>query len=242
MEARIHSIETCGTMDGPGLRYVVFMQGCLLRCQYCHNPDTWAIGKGRKVTSDQILEDLLPYEPYFRATGGGITISGGEPLLHIDFLIDLFKKCKAHNIHTAIDSSGGCFRNEYHYIEKLEPLLELTDLVLLDLKQIDDEKHQALTTHTNQNILQFARLLSNRGIPVWIRHVLVPGLTDDPQDLNDLHEFIQTLNNVHKVEILPFHKLGEYKWKALGLPYQLTNTRVPSDEQVLQAKSILGIA
>jgi pyruvate formate lyase activating enzyme len=240
MKGFIHSIETCGTVDGPGLRYVIFTQGCLLRCQYCHNADTWEIGKGKEMTVEEIIDDVKTYLPFINASGGGITVSGGEPLLQIDFLIELFKACKKLGIHTAIDSSGGCYTAEASFQQKLNELLSYTDLILLDLKHIDEKKHRKLTGKTNQHILQFARFLSEKNVPVWIRHVLVPTITDDPNDLRSLAAFIRTLNNVEKIEILPYHKLGVYKWKALGLKYPLEGIEPPSEENVEMAQRILN--
>lgn len=240
MLGRIHSIETCGTVDGPGLRYVVFTQGCLLRCQFCHNPDTWQIGAGQEMSADVIIEDLKSYLPYMKRSGGGITVSGGEPLLQMEFLFELFTKCKELGIHTTIDSSGGCFHNHPEFMAKLDRLLTVTDLILLDLKHIDEQKHKSLTGKPNHHILEFAQLLSERGVPVWIRHVLVPGISDDEQDLKNLRKFIDTLSNVQKVEVLPYHKLGIYKWETLGLDYPLKDVDVPAEESVEKAKAILG--
>jgi pyruvate formate lyase activating enzyme len=240
MKGFIHSIETCGTVDGPGLRYVLFTQGCVLRCQYCHNADTWEIGKGKEMTVEEIIDDVKTYLPFINASGGGITVSGGEPLLQIDFLTELFKACKQLGIHTAIDSSGGCYTTEASFQQKLNELLSYTDLILLDLKHIDEKKHRKLTGKTNKHILQFARFLSEKNVPVWIRHVLVPTITEDPNDLRRLAAFIRTLNNVKKIEILPYHKLGVYKWKALGLKYPLEGIEPPSEESVQMAQRILN--
>ena len=208
MNGNIHSIETFGTVDGPGIRYVIFTQGCLFRCQFCHNADTWEIGTGKEMSVEEIINDLTSYLPFIESSGGGITVSGGEPLLQIPFLIDLFKACKKIGIHTTIDSSGGCYSTAPLFQEQLNELLKYTDLILLDLKHINRKKHINLTGMANDHILEFARLLSEREIPVWIRHVLVPSITDDEQDLHDLGDFIGTLKNVKKVEILPYHKLG----------------------------------
>ena len=217
MYGNIHSIETFGTVDGPGIRYIVFTQGCLLRCQYCHNADTWEIGQGKQMSVDEIIQDLTSYLPFFKSSGGGITVSGGEPLLQLPFLIELFKECKKMGIHTTIDSSGGCYSTAPLFQEQLNELLSYTDFILLDLKHINRKKHIQLTGMANDHIIEFARFLSEREIPVWIRHVLVPGITDDEQDLNDLGDFIGTLKNVKKLEILPYHKFGVYKWETLGL-------------------------
>ena len=239
MNGNIHSIETFGTVDGPGIRYVIFTQGCLLRCQFCHNADTWEIGTGKQMSVEEIINDLTSYLPFIESSGGGITVSGGEPLLQIPFLIDLFKACKKIGIHTTIDSSGGCYSTAPLFQEQLNELLKYTDLILLDLKHINRKKHINLTGMANDHILEFARLLSEREIPVWIRHVLVPSITDDEQDLHDLGNFIGTLKNVKKLEILPYHKLGVYKWETLGLDYPLKDIEPPSDVHVKEAYQIL---
>jgi pyruvate formate lyase activating enzyme len=239
MNGNIHSIETFGTVDGPGIRYIIFTQGCLLRCQFCHNADTWEIGIGKQMSVEEIINDLTSYLPFIESSGGGITVSGGEPLLQIPFLIELFKECKKIGIHTTIDSSGGCYSSAPLFQEQLSELLKYTDLILLDLKHINRKKHIILTGMANDHIIEFARLLSEQQIPVWIRHVLVPTVTDDEQDLNDLGDFIGTLKNVKKLEILPYHKLGVYKWEALDLDYHLKDIEPPSDEKVNVAYQIL---
>lgn len=239
MNGNIHSIETFGTVDGPGIRYVVFLQGCLLRCQFCHNADTWEIGTGKQMSVDEIIQDLSSYLPFIEASGGGITVSGGEPLLQISFLIELFKECKKRGIHTAVDSSGGCYSTSLPFQEQLSELIQYTDLILLDIKHINPKKHKKLTGMTNDHIIQFARFLSEHKVAVWIRHVLVPTVTNDEKDLNELGDFIGTLKNVKKVEILPYHKLGVYKWEALGLEYPLKDINPPSDEEVEKAYEIL---
>ncbi|MEH7237835.1 pyruvate formate-lyase-activating protein [Bacillus sp. JJ1562] len=239
MNGRIHSIETCGTLDGPGLRYVIFTQGCLLRCQFCHNPDTWKLNMGKEMSVSEIIDDIKTYLPFFQASGGGVTVSGGEPLLQLDFLIELFKECKKLGIHTTIDSSGGCFTRSPHFIERLEELLTLTDLILLDIKEIDSVKHKELTGMSNEHILDFARYLSDKNVPVWVRHVLVPTISDNDEDLTNLSEFIKTLKNVKKIEILPYHKLGIYKWENLGLEYKLKDVEPPTEERVKNAERIL---
>ncbi|MEH7384436.1 pyruvate formate-lyase-activating protein [Bacillus sp. JJ1521] len=239
MNGRIHSIETCGTVDGPGLRYVIFTQGCLLRCQFCHNPDTWKLNMGKEMSVSEIINDIKTYLPFFQASGGGVTVSGGEPLLQLDFLIELFKECKKLGIHTTIDSSGGCFTRSLQFMERLEELLTLTDLILLDIKEIDSAKHKELTGMSNEHILDFAQYLSDKNVPVWIRHVLVPTISDNDEDLTKLSEFIKTLKNVKKIEILPYHKLGIYKWESLGLEYKLKDVEPPTVERVKNAERIL---
>lgn len=239
MNGNIHSIETFGTVDGPGIRYVIFTQGCLLRCQFCHNADTWEIGTGKQMSVSEIIADLKTYLPFIESSGGGITVSGGEPLLQLPFLIELFKECKKLGIHTTIDSSGGCYSNSPHFQSQLKEVLEYTDLILLDLKHIDREKHKKLTGLTNEHILSFAQFLSQQNVPIWVRHVLVPTISDSEEDLIKLARFISTLNNVKKVEVLPYHKLGVYKWEALGLDYPLKDIEPPSEETAEWAYHLL---
>jgi pyruvate formate lyase activating enzyme len=240
MNGLIHSVESCGTVDGPGIRYVVFTQGCLLRCLYCHNPDTWNLNEGREVSPEEIIEEAISYKPFMMASGGGITISGGEPLLQMEFITEVFRLAKENSIHTTIDTSGGNFAETPDYLEKLDELLNVTDLILLDLKQIDPVKHRKLTGKSNDHILKFAQYLSDRNFPVWIRHVLVPNYTDDPDDLKELSKFIKKLNSVEKIEVLPYHKLGVYKWETLGIKYKLENIESPTDEEYNRAVEILN--
>ncbi len=240
MIGRIHSVETCGTVDGPGLRYVVFMQGCPMRCRYCHNPDTWDVKAGKEITADSLMEEIERYLPYMRASGGGVTATGGEPMLQTPFVSELFSRCKEKGIHTALDTSGICYRPEKKQDPDLERLLSVTDLVLLDLKVIDAAKHHWLTGHHNKGILAFAKLLSRRNIPMWIRHVLVPGVTDDPEEIGRLAQFLAQLASVEKVEVLPYHKLGVYKWEALGIPYSLKDTVPPDQDEVEKISKLLN--
>ncbi|MDX8360564.1 pyruvate formate-lyase-activating protein [Cytobacillus sp. IB215316] len=233
MKGRIHSVETCGTVDGPGLRYIVFTQGCPLRCIYCHNPDTWKVAGGKEEDTNDLIEDIKKYMSYMSFSNGGVTVSGGEPLIQADFIIDLFKKCKALGIHTALDTAGSVIP------ANIDEILDLTDLVLLDIKHIDEQKHQDITGLSNKNTISFANRLNDKGIPIWVRHVLVPGYTDQEQDLDRLGQFIGTLSNVEKVEILPYHKMGEYKWKALCLDNELIDTNPPSAEEVDKAYKIV---
>jgi pyruvate formate lyase activating enzyme len=236
---RIHSVETMGTVDGPGIRFIVFMQGCLLRCQFCHNPDTWKKTGGTERTAQDVFEEAIKYKDFWTASGGGVTVSGGEPLMQVDFLIEFFTLLKQAGIHTTIDSCGGVFTRDPEFIEKLDRLMEVTDLVLLDIKQIDPIKHIGLTTRSNAPILDFTAYLQEKEQPIWIRHVLVPTKTDDPSDLQKLKEFIDTLTNVVKVEILPYHQLGVYKWKELGIPYALEGINPPTKESIAEANQIL---
>lgn len=236
MYGRIHSYESFGTVDGPGIRFVVFMQGCPMRCKYCHNPDTWNADGGREVTAEEVAAEALKYKSYF-AERGGVTVSGGEPLMQLDFLIELFTLLKRKNIHTCVDTSGICFDgNDPRY----ERLLALTDLFLLDVKHIADEAHRELTGRSNEKPLAFARYLNAHKKPMWIRHVLVPGLTDDDGALRELRAFLDTLECVERVEVLPYHTMGVQKYRALGRAYPLEGVRPPSPERVDNAKRILG--
>ena len=235
MVGRIHSYESFGTVDGPGIRFVVFMQGCPMRCKYCHNPDGWSVSGGREVTSEEVAREALKYKSYF-AGNGGVTVSGGEPLLQLDFLIDLLAKLKEKQIHTCVDTSGICFDgSDERYLQ----LLTLTDLFLLDLKHSDPEGHRALTSRAQDAPLAFARFLSENKKPVWVRHVLVPGITDDDGQLKALRAFLDTLENVQKIEVLPYHTMGEVKYEKLGMKYALAGVRPPSKERVENAKRIL---
>ncbi len=240
MVGNIHSIETCGTVDGPGIRYVIFTQGCLLRCQYCHNADTWNIDEGKVISVDEIMKDVKSYIPFMKASGGGITISGGEPLLQLDFLLELLKECKKAKIHTTIDTSGGCFSFDRSFLDKIDEVLKYTDLVLLDLKHFDSKKHIKLTGKPNTQIKNFALYLNEKKVPIWIRHVLVPGITDSHEDLQNLGRFIKSIDNVEKIEVLPYHRLGVYKWQALGLKYPLEEVQTPSEESVKLAYKLLS--
>lgn len=228
---RIHSIETFGTVDGPGIRFVLFMQGCPLRCLYCHNPDTWKIGEGREVTLEEILAEIEPFIPYYKRAGGGLTVSGGEPTLQAPFVTELFKAVKERwNLHTALDSSGFCEASH------TEELMKVTDLVLLDLKEMDSDRHQKLTSQSNDRVHRFARYLSENSKPVWVRFVLVPGLTDSIDNLMRLGAFVETMTNVEKLEILPYHRMGVYKWQKLGLEYTLEGVPEGTQRDVERAR------
>ena len=232
--AKIHSIETFGTVDGPGVRFVCFFQGCHLECKYCHNRDTWNINGGKYINVDELFNEIMKYKTFI-SPNGGFTASGGEPLLQPYFLISLFKKLKAAGIHTAIDTSGMVEIND-----TIKELLSLTDLVLLDIKHIDPVKCKELVGFSNEKELAFARYLSDNNIPVWIRQVIVPGITDDEKDLLKLKSFINSLNNVKKIEFLPYHNLGEYKWKELGFEYSLKNVRQANDTDIQRVKKIFA--
>ena len=234
--ARIHSIESFGTVDGPGIRFVIFMQGCALKCKYCHNRDTWDINSGTLVSADELINKIERYKSYILPSGGGVTVTGGEPLLQPKFLITLFKELKRLNIPTAIDTSG-----MVDLTDDIKELLTLTDLVLLDIKHINDEKCKDLVGHSNKKELEFARYLSDNNIPVWIRQVIVPGITDDEDDLLELKDFINSLKNVKNIELLPYHELGKTKWKNLGLNYELEDVPYATKEDIKRAKKILGI-
>ena len=236
ISGKIHSLESFGTVDGPGIRFVVFMQGCSLQCKYCHNRDTWDVNSGDLYTVDQVLEKILKSKTYITASGGGVTISGGEPLLQADFIIALFKKLKKYNIHTAIDTSGSL-----KITQKIEELLSYTDLVLLDIKHIDNEKCTHLTGVPNTKTLEFAKYLSDNNIPVWIRQVIIPTITDDEKDLLKLKHFLHSLNNIEKIELLPYHNLGKFKWEKLGYTYPLSNIRTASTEDIEKASKLLEI-
>ena len=233
--AKIHSFESFGTVDGPGIRYVIFLQGCHLKCKYCHNRDTWDINGGYYSSLDEILNKIENYKNYIMPNGG-VTVTGGEPLLQVHFLIELFKKLKEKNIHTCIDTSG-----MVDITEDIKTLLNYTDLVLLDIKHIDPIKCKDLVGVSNEKELKFAEYLSQNNIDMWIRQVLIPGYTDDENDLRKLKSFIDKLNSVKKVELLPYHNMGEYKWKKLGLNYDFKDVKVPTAEEVKKAKQILGI-
>ena len=235
MEGRIHSFESLGAVDGPGVRFVVFMQGCSLKCKYCQNRDTWNLKGGTTYSSDEIVEKILRYKNYIMPNGG-VTISGGEPLLQAKFLIELFTKLKKYNIHTCIDTSGSVVLTD-----EIKELINLTDLFLLDIKCINDEKAINLTGVSNKKELEFARYLSNINKTMWIRQVLVPGYTDDEQDLIKLKEFISTLKSVERVEVLPYHDLGKFKWEQLGEVYPLEKVRTANNDDVKRAKEILKI-
>lgn len=235
MIGHIHSTESFGAADGPGVRFIVFMQGCHMRCRYCHNPDTWKMGGGDEVTADEILKRALRFKPYW-GKDGGITISGGEPLLQIDFVIELFKKAKELGINTCIDTAGNPFTKEDPFFSKFEELMKYTDLLLLDLKEINPTRHKDLTGFDNSNIIEMAKYLSEINKPVWIRHVLVPEHSDFDEDLDALGDFIDTLSNVDRVEILPYHTLGKFKWENLGIPYSLESISPPSAERIENAK------
>lgn len=234
LKARIHSFESFGTVDGPGIRFVIFMQGCSLKCKYCHNRDTWDLCGGSQYSLDEVLTKIEKYKSYFMPSGGGVTVSGGEPLLQLQFVTELFTKLKKQGIHTAIDTSGN-----FAITEDVQKLIDLTDLFLLDIKCINDDICKDLTGVSNKQELAFAKHLSSIGKDMWIRQVLVPSITDKEEDLLKLKDFISSLSTVKKVEILPYHDMGRFKWEELGFTYPLANTPPATSDDVARAKKIL---
>ncbi|WP_221076496.1 pyruvate formate lyase 1-activating protein [Agarivorans aestuarii] len=234
---RIHSTESCGTVDGPGIRFIVFMQGCLMRCQYCHNRDTWDLHGGKEVSVTELMSDLTPYRRFMNASGGGVTASGGEAILQAEFVRDLFRECQAQGIHTCLDTNG--------YVRKhtdvIDELLDVSDLVMLDIKQIHDEVHQDLVGVSNKRTLDFARYLHKVGQKTWIRYVVVPGFTDDEKSAHDLGEFLAPFDNVEKIELLPYHELGKHKWTAMGEDYPLAGVKPPSKDTMETISGILKL-
>ena len=238
---RIHKLETFGLVDGPGVRCVVFTQGCRMRCRYCHNPETWNGSEGGTLYTPQELFSLVyRYKSYWK-NNGGVTVSGGEPLLQLDFLTEFFEICSEHHVHTALDTSGNPFENTPEDLAKFDRLLAATSIVLLDLKMFDSEGHKKLTRQPNENILEMARYISDKGIPIWVRRVLVPGLTDSDEDLTNTYEFIKTLPSVRRVEVLPYHAFAIPKWQELGIPYSLTDVLTPTQKQIKHAEDILHV-
>ena len=236
----IHSIESFGTVDGPGIRFIAFMQGCPMRCEFCHNPDTWKTRIGHKKTTSELLAEALQYKSYW-GKNGGITISGGEPLLQMDFLNEFFEKGKKAGIHMTLDTCGQSFTRNEAFFNQFEKLMSNTDLVLLDIKHIDSDAHRQLTGHPNDNILELAQYLSEIGKPVWIRHVLIPERTDFDDSLIRLDAFIQTLSNVEKVEVLPYHVMGIYKWQEIGKNYPLEGIDPPTQKRIENANRLLHV-
>jgi len=238
MKGRIHSLQSFGTVDGPGVRYVVFLQGCPMRCAYCHNPDTWPVNAGEEYDAEYIVEQYHRNEGFYH--DGGITVTGGEPLLQIDFLIELFTLCKRDNIHTCVDTSGITYKPDNKvYNEKLDKLLEMTDLVMLDIKHIDPVKHKELTAQPNDGILAFAELLSEKKIPIWIRHVVVPGITDDEVYLKKLGYFIGGLKSLKALDVLPYHDMAIPKYENLGIEYKLKGVPPMDKAKALELKQFI---
>ena len=236
IKGRIHSFETFGTVDGPGIRFVIFMQGCGLKCKYCHNRDTWDTTAGTLYTVSDIVNKLKNYEDYIKLSNGGVTATGGEPLMQPKFLLSLFKELKMLGFHTALDTSG-----MFPLTDEIKQILELTDLVLLDIKHINDEKCKELVGSHNKLELEFAKYLSDNNIPIWIRYVLIPGLTDNKDDLLELKSFINSLKTVQKIELHPYHTMGTFKWENLGFEYPLKDIPNASEDDIKRAKQILEI-
>lgn len=238
MTGYIHSQETFGTVDGPGIRYVIFMQGCPFRCLYCHNPDTWQFEAGEEISVEEIIKNYNKNKMFY--TRGGITVSGGEPLMQIDFVTELFRVAADVGIHTCIDTSGAGFdRSNNDLMLKFDELMKYTNLVMLDIKHIDPLKHKNLTGRDNKNVLAFAKYLESKKIPVWIRHVIVPGITDDEIDLIALGKYLHSLKNVKAIDIIPYHTLGVSKYKMLGIPYKLDKVSPATSDDVDRAKKII---
>lgn len=236
---RISSIETFGLVDGPGVRFVAFMQGCKMRCKYCHNPETFNLTGGEEYTTSRLLSKALRYRPYWK-DNGGITVSGGEPLLQIKFVTEFFEEAKKNNIHTALDTSCQPFNMSTEFLSDFDRLINVCDLVILDIKAMESTLHRELTGHGNENILRAAKYLSDKGIPLWIRHVLVPNLTDSEDELIKIRNFANELKTVERVEILPYHTMGISKWESLGLNYPLLAVPVPTDEEIQKAERIIN--
>ena len=234
----IHSTESFGSVDGPGVRFIIFVNGCPMRCQFCHNPDTWKMQDGEERTTDELLKTALRYRSYWKKEGG-ITVSGGEPLMQMDFMIDLFKKAKAEGVHTNIDTCGAVFTREEPFFSKLEELMKYTDMLMLDIKHIDREEHKKLTGHYNDNILAFAKFLSEHGVPIWIRHVVVPGITDKEEYLFRLGEFISQLKTLKALDVLPYHTMGKVKYEQLGIDYPLGDTPPLDKEDAVKARDVI---
>ena len=238
--AYIHSTESFGSVDGPGIRFIIFMQGCEMRCRYCHNPDSWRRGMGTEMGVEELLDKAERYRTYWRETGG-ITVSGGEPLLQIDFLLELFAEAKRRGITTCLDTSAQPYTTDEPFHSKFLELMVITDTILLDIKHIDSEAHRRLTGHPNENIKECAREMARLGKDVWIRHVLVPGITDDDALLRRTREFIDTLGNVRRVDVLPYHTMAIPKYEKLGIEYTLAGVEPPTAEGIARAEEILGV-
>lgn len=238
MQGKIHSLESFGTVDGPGVRYVVFVQGCPMRCAYCHNPDTWEMNAGKLMEPAQIIEQYERNKSFYN--GGGITVTGGEPLMQIDFLIELFSLAKEKGIHTCIDTSGIAFKPENaEFVAKVDKLLPLTDLIMLDIKHIDPDKHLELTQQPNDGILAFAKYIDEKGVDIWIRHVVVPGITDDDVYLEKLGYFIGGLKNLKALDVLPYHTMGKPKYDKLGMEYKLKDTPAMDQKTAIEKKKVV---
>lgn len=238
MIGKIHSLESFGTVDGPGIRLVVFFQGCPMRCQYCHNPDTWTLDSGKEITVEEIIKEFERNRGFYN--DGGITATGGEPLMQIDFLIELFTVAKSRNIHTCLDTSGITFNpNNQQNIDKFNALLDVTDLIMLDIKHINSVEHEKLTKQKNDNILAFCRYLDEKNMPLWIRHVVIPGITFEENHLIELGRFLGTLENLKALDVLPYHTMGENKYLELNMTYPLAGVPALSKDDAIKAKSMI---
>lgn len=238
MKGFVHSTESFGTVDGPGIRFVVFLRGCPLRCLYCHNPDTWERNKGTEMTADELLGEYNKNRDFYKR--GGITVTGGEPLLQLDFVTELFRKAKEQDIHTCLDTSGIVFnKSNEELLGKFEELIKYTDLVMLDIKHIDPEKHKALTGTGNKNVLDFAEFLSEKSVPLWVRHVVVKGYTDQREELKSLGRYLAHLENLKALDVLPYHTMGVNKYEELGLDYPLKGVEALSVQDAVKAKSYI---
>jgi len=235
---KVFQLESFGSVDGPGVRFIIFFAGCPLRCKYCHNPDSWNMADGQDYTADELIKEALSCRAYW-GEKGGITVSGGEPLMQLDFLLELFTEAKEQGINTCIDTSGACFTKEGDWFAKFEKLMAVTDILLMDIKHIDEEEHIKLTGRTGKNIREMFAYLDEINKPIWIRHVLVPGITDNDEYLTKTRDFIRTLHNVQRVEVLPYHGLGAIKYKDLGIDYVLKDLPSPEKERVTNAREIL---
>ena len=231
----VHSIETCGTVDGPGIRFIIFLQGCLMRCKYCHNRDTWNLEGGKDMTVDELMKELLQYRHFMNASGGGITISGGEAMLQPEFVKAMFQACHMEGIHTCLDTNGFVRKID----ETTKGVLDVADLVLLDIKQMDNKKHIDLTHVSNKYTLDFAKYLAQQNQAVYLRYVVLPGYTDNLDDVHALGKFIEPMKNIEKIELLPYHELGKHKWTAMGEIYPLEGVSPPPKETMEEIKNIL---
>lgn len=231
----IHSLESCGTVDGPGIRFVVFMQGCPMRCQYCHNPDTWTTEENKKFTTDEILTRFDKVKEFLK--NGGLTVTGGEPMMQMEFVTELFKKAQTKGIHTALDTSGVLFNR--NHTEKVDELLKYTNLVMLDIKHIDDEEHKKLTGHSNKNILDFANYLSEKNIPMWVRHVVIPTITYNEEYLARLGKFMHNLKSVKAIDVLPYHTMAIPKYESMGMDYPLKDIEPLTKDKAIKARDII---
>lgn len=234
----IHSLESCGTVDGPGVRFVVFFKGCPMRCLYCHNPDTWEMTGGQEMTVEQLMAEFEKKRPFYET--GGITATGGEPMVQIDFLTELFTECKNRGIHTCLDTSGTMFQPDNSaYMKKVDSLLEVTDLVMLDIKHIDPEEHWKLCKRPNDNILKFAQYVDSKGVEIWIRHVCVPHITINKDYLFKLGQFIGTLRNLKAIDALPYHDMGKMKYKELGIEYPIPDIEPATKDMAIACRNII---